>query len=440
MNRKSSLNRSLFIGFLFIVGLILFRLLDVVVKRSRPESVDTVAFHRSGFRAHLKWEEQIWRRTKPSSARNPLHPPPGSTSRTLSADKGEGRAILLVGAAGYIGSHVAKYLRENGWLPIVLDNMVRGHAPFARYGPLYDASISDVNVLDTIFTDHDVFAVMHFAAFAYVGESVVNPSIYYHNNIEETLYLLDRMVAHGVERFIFSSTCATFGIPDTLPITEDAPQHPVNPYGRSKLFLEMIVKDFATAYPQLRYGILRYFNAAGADPGGEIGELHDPETHLIPLVLAAAAGDKPAVEIYGTDFQTKDGTCVRDYIHVYDLAQAHALGMMALRDASSSFAFNLGNGLGYSVREVIHTVERVTGRKVPYTERGRRAGDPPALVGSSEAAKLNLGWRPLYAELEAIVNHSWRWYQFVHSDRFRDVYPTIALPGSRFLAPEDRIM
>jgi UDP-arabinose 4-epimerase len=317
--------------------------------------------------------------------------------------------IVLVGGAGYIGSHCAKYLSRQGFLPVVYDDLRRGHREAVRWGPLELGDIADQPRLTDVLRKYAPKAVMHFAAYAYVGESVTDPASYYRNNVGGTLSLLDAMRATGVRDLVFSSTCASYGIPDSVPILEEAPQRPINPYGRSKLMVEQILADYGSAYG-LRAVCLRYFNAAGADPEGEIGEEHDPEPHILPLVLAAAAGRRKAVSIFGTDYPTRDGTCVRDYIHVTDLAQAHFLAAQYLREGGESINLNLGNGQGYSVREVIQTAEKVTGRPIPVEYGERRPGDPPELVGSAEKARAILRWTPAYASLEDIIRTAWAWH------------------------------
>ncbi|NTW49166.1 MAG: UDP-glucose 4-epimerase GalE [Chlorobiales bacterium] len=319
-------------------------------------------------------------------------------------------AILVTGGAGYIGSHAVRRLKKAGYETLVLDNLVYGHSEFAAPGELIVGDLEDQTLLETIFSQHKIEAVMHFAAYAYVGESVQNPGKYYRNNVACTLNLLDAMVAHGVKQFIFSSTCATYGEPEEIPITETHPQRPINPYGQSKLMVEQILKDYDHAYG-LRSVRLRYFNAAGADPDGGIGEDHDPETHLIPLVLDAAIGKRESVSIFGTDYDTPDGTCVRDYIHVTDLAEAHVLGLRYLQNGGATDVFNLGNSRGFSVREVIDTARKVTGREIKVVEGGRRAGDPAELVGSAEKIKRVLGWKPQFASLEKIIETAWVWHQ-----------------------------
>lgn len=318
--------------------------------------------------------------------------------------------ILVIGGAGYIGSHMAKYLHDCGRQAVILDNLIYGHREFARWGTFIEGDMADADLLDRIFTDFDIEAVMHFAAFSLVGESVTDPARYYRNNIAATLTLLEAMRRHDVDTFIFSSTCAVYGVPERLPLTEDHPRRPINPYGRTKLAVEGMLEDFSAAYG-LKYACLRYFNAAGADEGGEIGEWHVPETHLIPLVLDAACGRRESVSVFGSDYQTGDGTCVRDYIHVTDIAQAHVSALDHLKSGGAGGAFNLGNGSGYSVREVIETARRVTGREIPVTEAERRAGDPPVLVGSADRARDVLGWRPKFGDLETIIASAWKWHQ-----------------------------
>ncbi len=319
--------------------------------------------------------------------------------------------LLVTGGAGYIGSHAVLALLAAGHRVVVLDNLVYGHRQVVPPEATFvEGDIADRALVDRVLSDHAIDAVMHFSAYAYVGESVTDPRKYYHNNVLATMTLLDAMLAAGIHQFVFSSTCATYGVPESVPIREDAPQRPINPYGWTKLMVERILADYDRAYG-LRSVVFRYFNAAGADPEGRTGEDHDPETHLIPLVLDAAAGRREAITVFGTDYDTPDGTCVRDYIHVADLAEAHVRGMEHLRGGGVSEAFNLGNGAGYSVREVIDTAQRVTGREIPVVEGPRRAGDPPRLVGSAEKARRTLGWQPRYADLETIVRHAWAWHE-----------------------------
>jgi UDP-glucose 4-epimerase len=321
--------------------------------------------------------------------------------------------VLVTGGAGYIGSHAALLLKERGYRPIILDNLSRGHRAIVEEElalPFVLADTRDRAALDALFARERIDAVMHFAAFMEVGESVAQPLRYYDNNVHGTVTLLEAMAAAGVSNFVFSSTAATYGEPRVVPIPEDHPQQPINPYGRSKLMVEQILADCARAHG-LRAVTFRYFNAAGAHPSGRIGENHEPETHLVPLVLHAALGRRPAIRVFGTDWPTPDGTCVRDYIHVCDLADAHALGLEYLLAGGESLAFNLGNGRGFSVNEVIAAAGRVTGRTIPVESAARRAGDPPVLVGSSDKARRVLGWQPSYAELDTILAHAWTWHR-----------------------------
>ena len=318
--------------------------------------------------------------------------------------------ILVTGGAGYIGSHACKALALAGYTPISYDNLVYGHRWAVKWGPLEEGDISDRDRLNEVIAKYQPAAVMHFAAYAYVGESVQDPGKYYRNNVAGTLTLLEAMRDHGVNKFIFSSTCATYGVPESVPISEDHPQRPINPYGASKLMIERMLQDFDAAHG-LRSISLRYFNAAGADPDGEIGEAHDPETHLIPLVLDAAARKRPSITVFGNDYATPDGTCIRDYIHVSDLADAHVLALKALEDSAETTAYNLGNGQGFSVREVIAAAEKITGLRVPIKIGSRRAGDPERLVGSSKLAIQELGWKPWFVEIEQMLAHAWAWRQ-----------------------------
>ncbi len=317
--------------------------------------------------------------------------------------------ILVTGGAGYIGSHAVLALTEAGHRVVVVDNLVYGHrAAVPDAATFVEGDIGDRGLVARVFAEHPVDVVMHFSAYAYVGESVTDPAKYYGNNVAATLSLLDSMIAANVKRFVFSSTCATFGVPARIPIPEDIPQNPINPYGTTKLMVERILKDYDAAYG-LKSVVFRYFNAAGCDPEGRIGEDHDPETHLIPLVLRAALGQRDSISVFGTDYDTPDGTCIRDYIHVCDLADAHILGMEHLLKGNGSGDFNLGNGRGTSVREIIDAARAVTGREIRVVEGPRRAGDPPMLVGSSEKARQTLGWNPKYADIETIVRHAWTW-------------------------------
>lgn len=326
------------------------------------------------------------------------------------------RTILVTGGAGYIGSHAVLALQKAGYNVVVLDNLVYGHRDLVENVLKVELVVGDTNdrrLLDRLFDTYPIDAVMHFAAYTYVGESVTRPDQYYRNNVVGTLTLLEAMVAASIKKFVFSSTCATYGVPQTLPIPEDHPQNPINPYGTSKLMVEQILADFDIAY-QFKSVCFRYFNAAGADPGGRLGEDHNPETHLIPLVLMAALGERESISIFGTDYPTPDGTCIRDYIHVTDLAVAHVLGLEYLLNDGDSAAFNLGNGNGFSVRDVIDTARHVTGRPIVVKECDRRSGDPPILVGSSEKAQTVLGWTPQHADLGKILSHAWNWHQQRH--------------------------
>lgn len=319
-------------------------------------------------------------------------------------------SVLVTGGAGFIGSHACKALAKAGYLPVSYDNLVHGHEWAVKWGPLELGDILDRARLDQVMDKYRPRAILHFAAFAYVGQSVTDPGRYYHNNVVGSLTLLEAMRDHKVEQIVLSSTCATYGPPDVLPILEHSPQRPINPYGASKVMVERMLADFGEAH-QLRWTALRYFNAAGADPDGEIGEDHDPETHLIPLVLDAASGRRAHVTIFGTDYDTPDGTCIRDYIHVADLADAHVRALEALESAAPSRAYNLGNGQGFSVRKVVETVERVTGLEVPVRIGDRRAGDPAALVSDASKARSDLGWQPRIPDLDDIVRTAWAWHQ-----------------------------
>jgi UDP-glucose-4-epimerase GalE len=320
------------------------------------------------------------------------------------------KSVLITGGAGYIGAHACKALAEAGYTPVTYDNFVYGHPKAVRWGPLEKGDIGDREQLEMVMKKYNPSAVMHFAAYAYVGESVINPAKYYRNNVAGTLSLLESMKSCSIDKIIFSSTCATYGMPDQIPIDENHPQNPINPYGRSKLMIEWILQDFAAAY-DLKFVSLRYFNAAGADPDAQIGENHDPETHLIPLVLDVALGSRNRLEIYGTNYDTPDGTCIRDYIHVSDLADAHLLALEYLNAGGQSEVFNLGNGNGFSVREVIATAMKVTGCDIPYLESEKRPGDPAVLIGSTEKIRDILGWRAVHNSLEAIVRTAWRWHK-----------------------------
>jgi UDP-arabinose 4-epimerase len=314
--------------------------------------------------------------------------------------------VLVVGGAGYIGSHTAKTLKQAGHTPVVFDNLSTGHRWAVRWGPLVEADLADKNAILHALSDHQIEAVIHFAANAYVGESMQNPAKYFRNNVANMLNLLEAMHESGVRQVVFSSSCATYGIPERVPISEDFPQSAISPYGESKLMGEKMLKWFGDCHG-MGWVSLRYFNASGADPGGEIGEVHDPETHLIPLVIDAALGRRPPVKIFGEDYPTTDGTAIRDYIHVMDLADAHVRSVQYLLEGGRPAAFNLGTGHGSSVREVIAAVERVGGAKVPAEEAPRRPGDPPALVADPTRARQVLGWEARYREIGQIVQTAW---------------------------------
>ncbi|MBS9394174.1 MAG: UDP-glucose 4-epimerase GalE [Dolichospermum sp. LBC05a] len=325
-------------------------------------------------------------------------------------------SILVTGGAGYIGSHTVLALKQAGYEVVILDNLVYGHRDLVEQVlrvELIEGDTSDRLLLDNLFQSRNFAAVMHFSAYAYVGESVTDPAKYYRNNVLGTLTLLESMLAASIKNFVFSSTCATYGVPNFIPITEDHPQNPINPYGATKLMVERILTDFDVAY-NFKSVRFRYFNAAGANPQGLLGEDHHPETHLIPLVLQTALGKREAISIFGTDYPTPDGTCIRDYIHVNDLADAHILGLEYLLNGGESEVFNLGNGNGFSVREVIAAAEDVTGMVISVQECDRRIGDPPALIGTSEKARKILNWQPQYPGIKDIVSHAWQWHKTRH--------------------------
>lgn len=317
--------------------------------------------------------------------------------------------VLVTGGAGYVGSHCCKAFAEAGWEVIVYDNLSRGWREFVRWGRLVEADILDAAALRAAMQEYKPDAVAHFAALAYVGESVASPAAYYQTNTQGALNVLTAMQETGVGQFVFSSTCATYGEPARIPIDEATPQAPINPYGWSKLMVEQMLADFGRAYG-LRYVALRYFNAAGADPAGEIGERHEPETHLIPLVLRAALDPGSPLTVFGDDFDTRDGTAVRDYIHVSDLADAHCLALQYLAHGGQSDVFNLGSETGASVKEIIAAAEQITGRSVTRVTGGRRAGDPPALIASADKARRILGWRPKHSEIVQIIRSAWAWH------------------------------
>ena len=318
--------------------------------------------------------------------------------------------ILVTGGAGYIGSHAVKALAESGYTPIVLDNLSQGHREFVRQCVFYQGELGDTALLKKIFTRHDIEAVMHFAALAQVGESVSEPAKYYENNVIQTFRFLREMVKHDVNNFIFSSTCAVYGIPEKIPIPEEHLRAPANPYGKTKLAVEHMLEDFNRAY-NIKYVSLRYFNAAGADYRAGIGEDHSPETHLIPIVLDAAMGRRKNVNVFGTDYPTRDGTCIRDYIHVADISEAHLSALRYLEEGGDSDVFNLGIGEGFSVREVIDAAEEVTGKKINVSEAPRREGDPPVLIADSTRAINVLRWKPEYSSLEDIISSAWEWHK-----------------------------
>ena len=325
--------------------------------------------------------------------------------------------ILVTGGAGYIGSHAALALKNAGYEVIVLDNLAYGHREIIEdvvKVELVVGDTSDRKLLDELFATRNIAAVMHFAAYIAVGESVNEPGKYYTNNVASTLNLLEAMLAAGVNKFVFSSTCAVYGMPKEIPMTENHPHNPLSPYAASKDMVERILADFDVAHA-LKSVAFRYFNASGADPSGLLGEDHDPETHLIPLALLTALGKRKQLYIFGTDYDTPDGTAVRDYIHVNDLAAAHVLGLEYLLKGGDSQIFNLGNGNGFSVKDVIETAREVTGAEIPAIESDRRAGDAPILVGSSDKVRNMLGWDPQYADLTKIISHAWQWHQKRHS-------------------------
>jgi len=318
--------------------------------------------------------------------------------------------ILVTGGAGYIGSHCCKELSKKGFQPVTIDNLVYGHKNFVRWGEFFQGDVGDPADLKKCLAQYKIDAVMHFAAYAYVGESVEDPVKYYENNLRNTIQLLHAVLDHNIKYFVFSSTCATYGNPQKTPIDEGHPLNPINPYGKTKRMIEEILQDYRNAYG-LKYISLRYFNAAGADPDAEVGEDHDPETHLIPLVLDAAGGKRKSIKVFGTDYETADGTCIRDYIHVTDLARAHILALQRLLGGADSSVYNLGNGQGFSVLEVIEHARKITEKNIAVENSDRRPGDPPVLIASNEKAVKELGWKPQYADIDDIIGTAWKWHQ-----------------------------
>lgn len=330
-----------------------------------------------------------------------------------------GSVVLVAGGAGYIGSHACKALAVAGHTPIAFDNLVHGHRRAVQWGPLEVGDTRDQSRVEEVLRRYRPDAVMHFAGFAYVGESVADPAKYYQNNVLGSLSLLEAMRVCRVSRIVFSSTCATYGIPEHQPIDESTPQRPINPYGMTKLIVERMLADYDSAYG-FRSVRLRYFNASGADPQGELGEDHHPETHLIPRGLMAAVGEIPALEVFGTDYPTPDGTCVRDYIHVSDLASGHVRALEYLLSGGNSLSLNLGTGLGVSVQEVIGALERVTGRRIPVQRSPRRPGDPAVLIADATSARQVLAFTPTFTEIDPIVETAWQWHQRLqHEHRVR---------------------
>ena len=317
--------------------------------------------------------------------------------------------ILVTGGAGYIGSHACKALAQAGFRPVAYDSLVNGHREAVKWGPLIEADLADTERLADTLRRYDVAAVVHFAAFAYVGESVAKPDLYFRNNVVNSLGLLEAMRTQSLKRIVFSSTCATYGHPERMPIAESTHQRPINPYGETKLMVERMLHWYGAAHG-FTYASLRYFNAAGADPAGEIGEDHRPETHLIPLILETAMGRRPQIDIYGTDYPTPDGTAIRDYIHVQDLVEAHVVALQLLLNGGLSQILNLGTGAGHSVREVIAAAERITGRRIPRRETARRPGDPPVLVADARRAREVLGFVPRLSDLDTIIKTAWAWH------------------------------
>ena len=320
--------------------------------------------------------------------------------------------VLVTGGAGYIGSHLCKALFKNGYVPVVYDNLVYGHKEAVKWGNFVHGDINDITKLTDVIKDYKPLGVIHFAAFAYVGESVINPGKYYSNNVSGTINLLEAMRVSGLDKIVFSSTCAVYGEPEKIPITENETKKPINPYGKTKSMIEEILSDYFKAY-KTKSICLRYFNASGADSECEIGENHDPETHLIPIVLDNVIGKRDVITVFGNDYDTIDGTCIRDYIHVEDLADAHvkALNLMLESENLENDVFNLGTGTGYSIMEIIDTVEKITGKKVNYKIGDRRPGDPPKLIANAEKAFNRLKWKPKNSSLDNIIKTAWEWHK-----------------------------
>ncbi len=352
---------------------------------------------------------------------------PSNISNSTSPPISPRSTVLVTGGAGYIGSHTCKALSKAGYLPVAYDNLIYGHRDFVKWGPFEEGDITDSKRLAEVMKKYKPDAVLHFAAFAYVGESIERPDKYYRNNVVGSLTLLEAMKSQGLHKIVFSSSCATYGNPLSLPLAENHIQNPLNPYGQSKLIVEQMLKDFDRAYG-IKSIALRYFNAAGADPDCELGEDHCPETHLIPLIIYTALRIRPKITVFGNDYPTPDGTCIRDYIHVTDLAEAHVLALKKLEADPESGAYNLGNGLGYSVKEIIETTEHVIGGKIPTEIGPRRPGDPDRLVSEPRKAIKELGWKPQYGDIKTILHHAWKW----HTGRIKkDTYLCIAQSSLR---------
>lgn len=341
-----------------------------------------------------------------------------ASSRYYLKNGGRGMAILVAGGAGYIGSHTVAELLAAGKEVVVIDSLEYGHKDAVLCDKFYEGNVEDKTLLAKIFQENDIEAVMHFCAYIEVGESVTNPRKYYRNNVVASITLLEAMLDAGVTNFVFSSTAATYGLPPQIPITEETPTNPINPYGETKLAFEKILKWYSAAYP-LHYVVLRYFNACGAHENGEIGEDHSPESHLIPLILQVPLGKREKILIFGDDYDTDDGTCVRDYIHITDLAQAHLLAVDHLAGGGESKTYNLGNGKGFSVKEIIENAREVTGHAIPAEVAPRRAGDPPVLIAASDRVRKELGWQPRYTDVKAIIESAWKWHK-AHPNGFND--------------------